>query len=156
MLLRRLTQASDFQGPAPLDDKDAGEDILHLLFGTVEEVEAFRFTSALALEQPLLVFYSSSPVPKPTWSPVPSQSPTLFVDFFVRHSAERLGARADAPEYALRVQSFARGGEFVKFQTLLPEGATVISCMEMTLSFQEPRAKVRFPAKENSGANPKS
>jgi hypothetical protein len=150
MLLRRITQASDFQGPAPLDEKDAGEDTLHLLFGTVEEVEAFRFTAALALEQQLLVFYSSSPVPNPTWSPVTSQSQTLFVDFFVRHSAERLGARADVPEYALRVQSFAQGGEFVKFHTLLPEGATVAACTEVTLSFQEPRAKVRLPAKEKT------
>ena len=138
MLLRRITQASDFQGPAPLDDKDTGEDTLHLLFGSVEEVEAVRFPAALALEQPLLVFYSTSAVSKPTWSPFSSHNDTLYVDFFVRHSVGSSGA----PEYALRVQSFAPGGEFVEFQSLLPRGAAVVSCTERTLSFQEPRVKV--------------
>ena len=141
MLLRRITQASDFQGPAPLDDKHTCEDTLHLLFGTVEEVEAVRGPAALALEQPLLVFYSMSPVTRPVWSPFSSQNETLSVDFFVRHSA----ASSDAAEYALRVQSLAPGGEFVEFQSLLPRGATVVACTEMTLSFQEPRAKVRQP-----------
>ena len=143
MLLRRITQASDFQGPAPLDDKHTCEDTLHLLFGSVDEVEAVRRPSALALEQPLLVFYSMSPVTRPAWSPFSSQNETLSVDFFVRHSAESSDGRADAPEYALRVQSLAQGGEFVEFQSLLPRGATVVTCTEMTLSFQEPRAKVR-------------
>jgi hypothetical protein len=138
MLLRRITQASDFQGPAPLDDTDAGEDTVHLLFGTAQDVEAARFPAALALEQPLLVFYSASPLTRPKWSPFPSQNETLFVDFFVRHSVES----SDTPEYALRVQSFAPGGEFVKIQSLLPRAAKLSSCTEMTLSFQEPRAKV--------------
>ena len=138
MLLRRITQASDFQGPAPLDDKDASEDTLRLLFGTADEVEAMRFPAALALEQPLLVFYSASPALRPTWSPFPTQNETLFVDFFVRHSTEGAGA----PEYALRVQSFAPGGEFVKFQSLLPRAAKVSACTEMTLTFQETRDKV--------------
>ena len=142
MLLRRITQASDFQGPAPLDDKGTGEDTLHLLFGSVKEVEAIRSSAALALEQPMNVFYSMSPVPNPTWAPFSSQSETLYVDFFVRHSVESSGARVAAPEYALRVQSFAQGGEFVKFQSLLPRGAVVSACSEMTLSFQEPRTKV--------------
>jgi hypothetical protein len=138
MLLRRITQASDFQGPAPLDDRDTSEDTLHLLFGTAQEVENARFPSALALEQPLLVFYSTSAALRPTWSPFPSQNETLFVDFFVRHSVET----SSAPEYALRVQSFAPGGEFVNFQSLLPRAAKVSACAEVTLSFQELRAKV--------------
>lgn len=142
MLLRRITQASDFQGPAPLDDKGVGEDTLHLLFGSVEEVEAIRSSAALALEQPLIVFYSMSPVLKPTWAPFSSQNETLYVDFFVRHSVASSGARFDTPEYAIRVQSFAKGGEFVELQSLLPRGAIVAACSEMTLSFQEPRAKV--------------
>jgi len=142
MLLRRISQGSDFQGPAPLDEKDTSEDVLQLLFGTVDEVESMRFPAALALEQPLLVFYSASPLRTPIWSPFPAQNETLSVDFFVRHSAGSSAAPADAAEYALRVQSFAAGGEFVEFQSLLPRGATIASCTEMTLTLQEPRAKV--------------
>ena len=143
MLLRRISQGSDFQGPAPLDEKDTSEDVLQLIFGTVDEVESMRFPAALALEQPLLVFYSASPLRTPIWSPFPAQNETLSVDFFVRHSTASSSARADnAAEYALRVQSFAAGGEFVEFQSLLPRGATIASCTEMTLTLQEPRAKV--------------
>jgi len=144
MLLRRISQGSDFQGPAPLDEKDSSEDVVQLLFGTVEEVEAVRFPAALALEQPLLVFYSANLPHTPVWSPFPAQNETLYVDFFVRHSAGSSTARADAAEYALRVQSFAPGGEFVQFQSLLPRGATIAACTEMTLTFLEPRAKVHF------------
>jgi hypothetical protein len=115
---------------------------MQLLFGNVAEVEAVRFPAALDLEHPLLVFYSASPVSNPSWQPFSSQNATLAVDFYVRHRASGSGAQLDAPQYALRIQSFAPGGEFVKFQSLLPRGAAVAACEEMTLTFQEPRAKV--------------
>ena len=58
MLMRRVTAASDNQGPWPLDDLEPmEEDHMRLIVGMQDEVESIRFSQAMALEQPLAQFY---------------------------------------------------------------------------------------------------
>lgn len=136
MLLRRIVQGSDFQGPAPLDETESLAETLQLLFGPAAAVEAARFPRALELEHPLMVFYSDSNPGQPVWQPMDSQSDTLYMDLLVRHT---VNASSSPPEYALRLQSFAPAGETAVLAGIL-RGLNVASCEEMTLTFLETRA----------------
>ena len=140
MLARRLTTSSDSQGPWPLDEREDIRDTVWLAVGSVLEVEAARASRAFELEHAVMPFFTegTAPPPTPLLAPATSLQPWVFVDMFVRHDAARA---TGAPEFAVRLQSVAKDAPPTEVRLRdLGLGAAGDTCVETTLSMQQPRA----------------
>ncbi len=148
MLMRRLTDTSDNQGPWPLDDRDAMSDIVRLRLATVVDAEQRRFIDALELEHPLVQFYdhvnrsSSSSSRNNNNNNNNKQQLTLPTSVW----AELL-VRLDAPleaTFMVRLQNVvATGAPPVRIPSLalaLGMDELITACVETTLTMQQTRA----------------
>lgn len=136
MLLRRLTDASDNQGPWPLDEREDIREKVWLLVGTVASSEVRRFARAMELENELIILYTAGRPKRPVVAYMQSQDPNLWLDLFVRHA---MNTTVTTPsEYALRLQSFTKSPLPVSLSALgIPQMQDVV---EKTLSLQQDRA----------------
>ena len=153
MLMRRIADYNDNQGPWPLDDRLPMEgDVLRLMLLPQPAAEASRFTSALELEEPLTVLYRrhsavTSRRPRAdTTQTAPGKAAASPPLGFPRSVWFEVLARAPgAPPnatFALRMQNTLAGGAPITIASLsralgLP---TMDACVETTSTLQQTRA----------------
>jgi len=138
MTMRRITSASDNQGPWPLDDRLAQRDTLRLSIASLHDAELGRSPMALDLEEPLVLFYVAPSAPT---SPSPPHvdlavglPPSVWAEMTVRIQPPPL-----AP-YALRLQNVVSESRSVYVPSLRAAfGLNMTRCTETTLSLQQTR-----------------
>jgi hypothetical protein len=159
MLMRRITTASDNQGPWPLDDTDPmEEEHVRLLFGSVTESERQRFVTAAQHEHPLTLLYvvdgarssgvksgTKSSTTKPliaaatnaATNGVTGLPSTVWSEIMVRQEGPRNGT------YVVRLQNMVPSGESIQVPSLskILSPWKLVGCVETTLTMQQTRLK---------------
>ena len=155
MMMRRIENGTDDQGPWPLKEVTALTIPTWMTFGTVDEVEFSRMNNALHLQYPLDVI--TAPISVISKFDIRAEWPEQIhlLSFILRDQPKD----DNTLEYVVRVQNMHEGGAVVKnlnIADLFPRGKTNVSCTEMTLNLQEKRNdndRVRYHWAVDNGRN---
>ena len=164
MLQRRITAASDNQGPWPLDDQTPmQEEHIQLVVGTQGAVEAARFPLAMDLEHPLVTYAYDIDIDEPSalrWQAPPRLSAAAAGRGLPAGVWAELMVRLDPPSpnttFMVHLQNMAGLAPVVIPSLAEALGLPVHGCVETTLTMQQTRAaneavRLSWPA-EGGGA----
>ena len=146
MLQRRITAASDNQGPWPLDDQTPmQEEHIQLVVGTQGAVEAARFPLAMDLEHPLVTYAYDIDIDEQSasWAPPPLSAAAagrglpagVWVELMVR-----LDPPSPNTTFMVHLQNMAGLARVVIPSLAEVLGLPVHGCVETTLTMQQTRA----------------
>jgi hypothetical protein len=145
MLMRRITSASDNQGPWPLDDKDSMEDDeIRLMIDTVNNSEEQRFVTAIEHENPLVSFYYDSSSLSP--SATTTLNKRVQNEGLPKNVWSEIMVRENAPNnqtYVIRLQNVVPNGKIIQLYSLsnILSPWKLYGCTETTLTMIQSRAE---------------
>ena len=138
MMMRRIENGTDDQGPWPLKEVTAMTIPTWMTIGTFDEVDLTRMKHALHLQYPLDVITTSSGTISKFDVSVEWPEEIHLLSFLIRDHFEN----GNKLEYVVRLQNVVEDGAVVKnldIKDLFPGKTTNIQCTEMTLNLQQER-----------------